>query len=1012
MTDRDIYLAALELTEAAERAAFLARVCSDNPARRQHIEGMLALAGQLGNFLETPTQALSAAAVDCLSEGPGTIIGPYKLLQVIGEGGMGTVYMAEQREPLQRKVALKIIRPGLDTMQIIARFEAERQALALMDHPNIARVLDAGEIGARGEGRGASKNHPCPSPLAPRPYFVMELVKGVPITQYCDAQRLPLASRLELFRTVCHAVQHAHQKGIIHRDLKPSNVLIAEHDNQPVAKVIDFGVAKATGPRLTERTLFTEFGQVIGTVEYMSPEQAKLNALDVDTRSDIYALGVLLYELLTGTTPLVRARARAAPFDEVLRIIREEEPPTPSNRLSTLADLPAVATNRGVDARQLGGVVRGELDWIVMKCLDKERDRRYQTAAALAQDLQHYLRDEPVAACPPSRGYRARKFIRRHKGAVMAASTIAVLLMVAVIGTTTGLVRAEGARGDAERAQRAEEHARKTAERRAAETEAALDFVESKVFAAGRPTGRGGLGRDATIRQAVANALPYVEQSFKDQPLIEARLRMTLGASFNYLSEPLRAAEQYAAARAIYRAEQGEDGVDTLASMMGLAESYDRLGRDAEAHELRQAVLARRESTLGPDDPATLRSMMAVADSFHELGRFEEAAALHDKTLTLRKAKLGLDDPQTLRSMTGLASSLYRLGRYQEALELRKETLARYRNVLGGTNLDTLLSKMALANSYYFAGQYADAAALFEETLHEQERQLGVDHQDTLRTRNNLGNCYADLGQHQKAHDFRRRTLELQQRKLPADHPDTLVSMMNLTLSLDALKRHGDAIDLGEKTLALMRTRHGDDHPDTTRMMNNLANSYGFAGRHADALKLHRETLALRQRKHGIAHESTLRSMWGLAIAHIQLDQGAEAVRLIDECLRLAEGQVLHAGQRMQMLNARLRHFEKLRDVAACRATCAMWEKLELRDANDLYCAACFRAVTARVLGPGRDADAEADQAMAWLARAVAAGFADAKLLATDDDVDGLRDRAEFKALLTQVQGRAAKPAR
>jgi serine/threonine protein kinase len=328
----------------------------------------------------------------------GTAIGPYKLIQAIGEGGMGTVWMAQQTAPVKRLVALKVIKPGMDSRQVLARFEAERQAVALMDHPNIARVLDAGATAAG------------------RPYFVMELVKGVPITRYCDDHRLTPRQRLELFVPVCQAVQHAHQKGVIHRDLKPSNVLVAQYDGRPVPKIIDFGIAKATGQQLTEHTLVTGFGAVVGTLEYMSPEQAELNQLDIDTRSDIYSLGVLLYELLTGSTPLEKKRLKEAALLEVLRVIREEEPPRPSARLSTTDELPAVAANRGMEPKRLSGMVRGELDWIVMKCLEKDRSRRYETANGLAADVQRYLADEPVLACPPSAGYRLHKFARRHKG--------------------------------------------------------------------------------------------------------------------------------------------------------------------------------------------------------------------------------------------------------------------------------------------------------------------------------------------------------------------------------------------------------------------------------------------------------------------------------------------------------------------------------------------------------------------------------------------------------------------
>jgi serine/threonine protein kinase len=420
MNERDIFIAALQKQDGPERRAYLDEACRTDPALCERVLGLLAVHERAGSFLERPAAAPDAsggqATEDRLArESPAPAVGPYKLLQAIGEGGMGTVYMAEQTRPVQRKVAVKIIKPGMDSKQVIARFEAERQALALMDHPNIAKVLDAG---ATAEGR---------------PYFVMELVKGVPITRYCDERRLTPRQRLELFVPVCQAVQHAHQKGVIHRDLKPSNVLIALYDGRPVPKVIDFGVAKATGPKLTDRTLFTEFGAVVGTLEYMSPEQAQLNQLDVDTRSDIYSLGVLLYELLTGTTPLDRQRLKATALLEALRLIREEEPPTPSTRLSATAKLPSVAANRGAGPKKLRGLVKGELDWIVMKCLAKDRGRRYETANSLAYDLERYLKDEPVQACPPSAAYRFGKLVRRHKAGLAAVALLGVGLLAAVV---------------------------------------------------------------------------------------------------------------------------------------------------------------------------------------------------------------------------------------------------------------------------------------------------------------------------------------------------------------------------------------------------------------------------------------------------------------------------------------------------------------------------------------------------------------------------------------------------
>jgi serine/threonine protein kinase len=425
---RSIFLAAVERS-ADQWPAFLGQACGDNRELRARVEQLLQAHQAMGSI---QAGAAPGATIDELPirEGPSTIIGPYKLLEQIGEGGFGVVFLAEQTEPVRRKVALKILKPGMDTHQVVARFEAERQALAIMDHPNIAKVFDGGA-----------------TPTG-RPYFVMELVKGVPITQFCDQNHLTPRQRLELFVTVCQAVQHAHQKGIIHRDLKPSNVLVSRHDTTPIVKVIDFGVAKALGQDLTDKTLFTGIAQMIGTPLYMSPEQAGMSDLDVDTRSDIYSLGVLLYELLTGTTPFTREHFKTAAYDEIRRIIREVEPQKPSTRLSESREsLPSIAAQRQTEPAKLTKLVRGELDWIVMTALEKDRARRYETANGFAQDIQRYLHDEPVQACPPSAWYRFRKYTRRHK---VALTTVALVSLALVLGTAVSVwqaVRATEAEG-------------------------------------------------------------------------------------------------------------------------------------------------------------------------------------------------------------------------------------------------------------------------------------------------------------------------------------------------------------------------------------------------------------------------------------------------------------------------------------------------------------------------------------------------------------------------------------
>jgi serine/threonine protein kinase/tetratricopeptide (TPR) repeat protein len=477
MNERSIFMEALEKDTLARRSAYLDEACGGDATLRQRVEALLASHEQAGTFLRKPvperlakmlatpggpveTQSEAPAAEDrpCpskdeaaglrpITEGPGTVIGPYKLLQEIGEGGMGTVFMAEQTRPVQRKVALKVIKPGMDTKQVIARFEAERQALAMMDHLNIARVLD---VGATDAGL---------------PYFVMELVHGVPITKYCDDNRLTPRERLELFLPVCQAIQHAHQKGIIHRDIKPSNVMITLYDGEPVPKVIDFGVAKATEQRLTERTLFTQYGTMVGTFEYMSPEQAEMSALGADTRSDIFSLGVLLYELLTGSTPLSPKRVKEAAYGEVLRMIKEEEPPRPSTRLSDSGEaLASISAQRHMEPAKLTKLVRGELDWIVMKALEKDRNRRYDTASSFAADVQRYLNTEPVQACPASAWYQFRKFAWRNRGALSAVALVMVVLVAGSAVSTWQAIRANRAEKDAvaqrDLALQAEERAR------------------------------------------------------------------------------------------------------------------------------------------------------------------------------------------------------------------------------------------------------------------------------------------------------------------------------------------------------------------------------------------------------------------------------------------------------------------------------------------------------------------------------------------------------------------------
>jgi serine/threonine protein kinase/tetratricopeptide (TPR) repeat protein len=675
---REIFLNAVESHSPEQWPGYLDEACAGDPDLRQRVEALLRAHCATAGIVDQMAQDPDCTGDFALSEeGPGTVIGPYKLLQEIGEGGMGAVFMAEQEHPLRRRVALKIIKPGMDTKQVIARFEAERQALALMDHQNIARVLDAGTTEAG------------------RPFFVMELVKGIPITDYCDQNHLTPQERLELFVPVCQAIQHAHQKGIIHRDLKPSNILITLRDGKPVPKVIDFGIAKAIDQRLTERTLFTQFGAVIGTPEYMSPEQAQMGGLDIDTRSDIYSLGVLLYELLTGSTPLRRETLRDAAFGEMLRRIKEEEPPKPSTRLSASTEtLPSIAAQRHTEPARLARMVRGELDWIVMKCLEKDRTRRYDTANGLAADLRRHLGHEPVEAGPPSAWYRLRKFGRRNRVALATAAVVSIALVAGTAVSTWEAIRAT--------------RAEREADRRGAEAREVVDFLINDMIGAASPSRT--QGKMPTVDKVLAQADQNIGQKFADRPLIEASIRKALGEAYLELGQVAKAEEHAGRAVELRLAHLGPDHVDTIAAQNALGwalvwRGYSGLPRKAEETRiLSTRVLATARKALGPEHKETLRSMHILAFALFNQDKLDEARALNEECLTICKRVLGPEDPETLNLMHELADLWRGRGEFERAKELGEQTLAIEKRV--HPDLPNQYATMSLlARSYTFLGQ-------------------------------------------------------------------------------------------------------------------------------------------------------------------------------------------------------------------------------------------------------------------------------------------------------------------
>jgi serine/threonine protein kinase/tetratricopeptide (TPR) repeat protein len=909
-SDNALFLEAARLPSAAERAAYLDQACAGDPPRRAEVEALLRDHDAQQRLLDE-LRAVTATPDD-LDACPGAVLGPYQLLQPIGEGGMGTVWLAQQTEPVKRLVALKLIKPGMDSRQVIARFEAERQALALMDHPHIAHVFDAGTTDAG------------------RPYFVMELVKGVPITKYCDEHRLTPRQRLELFIPVCQALQHAHQKGIIHRDIKPSNVLIALYDRKPVPKVIDFGIAKATGPRLTEETLVTAVGALVGTLEYMSPEQAELNQLDIDTRSDIYSLGVLLYELLTGTTPLERKRVKEAAVLEVLRLIREEEPPKPSTRLSTTEKLPSIAAQRGLEPKQLSGLVRGELDWIVMKALDKDRNRRYETASGLALDVQRYLADEPLLAGPPSTAYRLRKFLRRNRGPVLAGCLVLFVLVGGIIGTTLGLVQAEGARQDAVAAQQAEANRaegekkarleadqaanaerlarekadqaatrerleKEKAEKRLKQIEKGIGILAS-VFENLNPHAL--LDRETVplrllLGKNLGEAVRQLDGDAVGEPVVVARLQTWLGRSLWELGYYDQAEPVLTKARETLEASLGPDHLDTLSAKQGLAILYTQLGKYAQAEKLLHEVLVGHTAQLGARHRETVFTKQNLAAMYYQQGERARAEPLFQEVLADYNATLPAEDSHTLDAKHDLAFVYREQGKYAQAEKLYQEVLALRDARLGSKHPATLHVKHGLAVLYHAQEKDVEAEKLFQEVLALRTATLGTEHPDTLATKIRLASLYLSQDTYGPAETLYNEALAVGIINLGAEHRHILAIKNDLALLYYHQKKYPEAEKLCQQVLALRSAKWGKDHPTTLITKNNLALVFDAQGKYQQAEKLYKEVLAARIVKLGAAHPETLATEHDLALMYLEQGMTSQAETLL---LKVVDGRTTTLG--------------------------------------------------------------------------------------------------------------------
>lgn len=883
MNEESLFAEVLEIPTDADRQAALDSACHGNAALRQRIERLLAShqlqsgildQGGAGNYLSAKLNGSNTLRV---TEQPGDVLGPYALKELIGQGGFGLVFVAEQHQPIQRQVALKIIKPGMDSSEIIARFKAERQALALMDHPNIARVYDADatETG--------------------RPYFVMELVRGLAITEYCDRYQLSPSDRLELFITVCQAVQHAHQKGIIHRDLKPGNVLVAQHDGKPVVKVIDFGIAKALHQRLTDYSFNTHSTQMMGTPSYMSPEQAEMGGLNVDTRTDIYSLGVLLYELLAGVTPFERERLETASFDEIRRIIREVEPPRPSLRISTMVGLAAttVSINRKSDPRELSSLFRNELDWVVMKALEKDRERRYSSAADLARDIRRYLEDEPVEASPPSSTYRLRKFIRRHRGPVLAASLIFLLLASGIIGTTLGMIRArtaekaEAMRAEAEsrerqRAELAESEAKANAKRAKETADVAtqlVGFLRTDLLGqAGSAAQIGSLfapNPNLSIREALDRAAISIGDRFKDQPEVEAAIHATLGVSYRQLGQYEKAIAEFRRAVEIRTRYHGADYVDTIDTLHSLAQAYHDAGKANEAIKLFEQVRDSQLATLGIDHRYTLTTLNNLAGAWHIAGRRADALNLYEQVRVARIKLLGPDHPETLCTLHNIGALHLEAGRTTEAIQQLEQVRDAKIKVHGSEHLETLPTLSTLAVAYWKAKRLDQSIPLLEQLAPLYQKLLGEHHPETQRILANLGVNYRDSGRMEDA-------IGLLQKSHRASrlYPSLSWTSRELLIAFIRSGKKEEARTLVADLVATARTASPQGSIELANTLSNHAATLLHLQAWSDAEPLLREGLAIRKKLQPEAW-TTHFTMASLGSAQLNQKKYAEAEPLL-----------------------------------------------------------------------------------------------------------------------------------
>jgi serine/threonine protein kinase len=821
---------------------------------------------------------LPSPSITAESGEAGREIGPYRLLVLLGEGGFGSVWRAEQDEPIRREVALKLVRPGMGSREVLSRFEAERQALALMDHPNIAAVLDAGQTETG------------------QPWFAMELVEGMPITEYCDAKRLTIPERLRLFVPLCLAVQHAHQKGVLHRDLKPSNILVEETDGRPVPKIIDFGIAKALdsavhAPGLS--LLVTRGVATAGTPLYMSPEQAGLHGLDIDSRSDVYSLGVVLYELLTGSTPLSFDEV-GGDLPEVFRRIREADPPSPRRRAGELgADCLAICEARQTDPRRLVGQLRGDLEWIALKALEKDRERRYASAAALAEDLERHFRSEPVNAGPPTAAYRIGRLARRHRGALAAAG-----LVMLALASGAGIAAWQALR--ATRAERAAEarlvealEERRRADAEAARAQAVADFLKNDLLRQGGGRGQSSGGHtpnpNLSVRELVERSASGLEERFGDQPVLRAELNEIIGGVYLDLGLPAAAVAPFRKAHALFSEERGEFDKAALECLNNLGTALAQSGSFAESISLLSDLRERLLSAEGAEGPGLARVSSSLGHAYLSWKKPSAALPFCEEAVSASRKAFGEDHFQTMVALNNLAGSLGELGRNDEALSIHRSVLDRREKFLGPEHPLTISSKAAVGASLLNLNRADEAIKLFTELLEQTIATRGEDHPDTIRTLRHLAMCHDELGSVEEAGRLFTESLERKRRVLGEDHPDTITGREELAYWLRRNGRPGEAVVLLEEAVISTKKVHGETSPLAFRRINALGAAMWAAKDFRSSVPLYESTLAAAESSLGPDHPETINTLANLGVNYCDAGRKEEGVEKLAGAWRRAE---------------------------------------------------------------------------------------------------------------------------